>query len=295
MSKEAREWTWEYSVSRGTARLVLLSLADRAPDEQCVVWASLASLMKRTNASRNAVRSALTALADSGEVKVLTAFEGPQRSTVYRLPRAAAWLAKATAARRDAPDAYVEPPALSDLVPELDEGRLRKHGIWPKQESEFAPRRQHPTGSDPAPTGQKVPPRGVGNRPPGGSGTDPQNRSEPKVNRNSSSTSVMPANDWRLDPDTHTWARQNGHLDRLGEDGLAAADAKWRAHRSPWTPRSATAWAADWRAWIAREHSPTGPISSSGPGTGSGTRKATRADAHLAALLAALDETTGRE
>lgn len=99
MSRDTREWAWESSASRGNARLVLLSIADRVPDEQCVAWASLTSLMKRTNASRNAVRGALAALADSGELEVLDDLDGPQHSTVYRLPRAAAWLAKVAAAR----------------------------------------------------------------------------------------------------------------------------------------------------------------------------------------------------
>jgi DNA-binding FadR family transcriptional regulator len=66
MSVNAREWVWEYSSSRGTARLVLLSIADRVADEKCVAWASLTSLMERTNASRTAVRDALAALDKSG-------------------------------------------------------------------------------------------------------------------------------------------------------------------------------------------------------------------------------------
>lgn len=139
MSRDTREWVWEYSSSRGNARLVLLSIADRIPDEQCVAWASLTSLMKRTNASRNAVRSALVALADSGELEVLDDLDGPQHSTVYRLPRTAAWLAKITAAREDDPEAYVEPLAESDPVPELDVERLRKHGIWTRTGSESDP------------------------------------------------------------------------------------------------------------------------------------------------------------
>ncbi|CAM5256547.1 hypothetical protein SALBM311S_03556 [Streptomyces alboniger] len=118
MSRDTREWAWEYSASRGNARLVLLSIADRIPDEQCVAWASLTSLMKRTNASRNAVRGALVALAESGELEVLDDLGGPQHSTVYRLPRAAAWLAKVAATRENDPGAYVEP--LTDAVADRD-------------------------------------------------------------------------------------------------------------------------------------------------------------------------------
>ncbi|MEV5877989.1 helix-turn-helix domain-containing protein [Streptomyces sp. NPDC052101] len=300
MSKDAREWVWERSASRGTARLVLLSIADRVPDEQCVAWASLASLMKRTNASRNAVRSALAALATSGELELLEDYDGPQRSAVYRLPRAAAWIAKATKARQCDPDAYVEPPTNSDPVPELEGKRLRKYSIWPKEGSESDPPRQNPTGSEPDPSRQNPTPRRVRSEPPDGSESDPQNRSEPKVNGSNSSAAatLTSATDWEIDDASRAWAQQHGHLDRLGEHGLHAADAKWRSHRAAWSPRSAAAWAADWRAWIAREHSPAPgrpalyALPGGTPGAGTGM---TRADAHTAALLAALNEPTGTE
>ncbi|MFC7308430.1 helix-turn-helix domain-containing protein [Streptomyces monticola] len=301
MSRDAREWAWENSTSRGTARLVLLSIADRIPDEQCVAWASVTSLMKRTNASRNAVRSALVALADSGELELLDAYEGPQRSTVYRLPRTAAWLAKVTAARRSDPDAYVEPLAESDPVPEVDGKRLRKHGIWPKSGADSDPPRQNPAGSDPASSRQNPAPRRGTYRPLDGAESDPQNRSEPKVNRSNCSSAVATltsATDWELDDASRAWAHQQGHLARLGEHGIHAADAKWRSNRATWAPRSAAAWAADWRTWIAREHSPApGPPNlhalSGGTPVPAPAVGMTRAEKHTAALLAALDEPTG--
>ncbi|MDT0568536.1 helix-turn-helix domain-containing protein [Streptomyces sp. DSM 3412] len=301
MSRDTREWAWEYSASRGNARLVLLSIADRIPDEQCVAWASLTSLMKRTNASRNAVRGALAALAEIGELEVLDDLDGPQHSTVYRLPRAAAWLAKVAAAREDDPGAYVEPLTDADLVPELDDERLRKHGIWPKTGSESDPRRQDLTGSESAPPRQNLTPPRVRIQPPSGSEPDPQNRSEPKVNRRYSSSGaadLTSAADWQVDDASLSWAQQQGHLARLGEHGVQAADAKWRHHRSTWSARSAAAWAADWRAWLAREHSPAPqrPSLYALPGgTPAPQAGMTRADAHMAALLAAVDEPTGTE
>ncbi|MEV0774955.1 helix-turn-helix domain-containing protein [Streptomyces sp. NPDC050428] len=302
MSKDAREWVWEHSSSRGTARLVLLSIADRVPDEQCVAWASIASLMQRTNASRNAVRGALTALAASGELQTLDTFIGPQRSTVYRLPRTAAQLAKLAAATKDDPEAYAEPPAASDPVPELDGKRLRRHGIWPRDGSQSDPRRQIPAGPEFDPSRQNPTPRRVGYRPLEGSESGPQNRSEPKVNRRYSSSGaadLTPVGEWQADPDTHAWARQQGHLDRLGEQGLAAADMKWRAHRADFEPRTAGAWAADWRSWITREHSPTPNLSRPNlyalHGASPASGGMTRTEAHTAALRAALDEPHGTE
>lgn len=304
MSSDARGWVWEHSSSRGNARLVLLSIADRVPDEQCVAWASVASLMERTNAGRTAVRGALTTLVESGELETLELFVGPQRSTVYRLPRTAAQLAKVAAATKDDRNAYVEPPAASDPVPEVDGKRLRRHGIWPREGSESDPLHQDPTGSGSDRSRRNPAPRRVGTRPQEGSESGPQNRSEPKVNRRYSSSraaaGLIPAAEWQGGPDAHTWARRQGHLERLGEDGLAAADAKWRAHRAGFQPRAAAAWAADWRSWIAREHSPapgqSRPNLYALPGNGpSPNGGMTRTQAHTAALLAALDEPTGTE
>ncbi|MBC9718416.1 helix-turn-helix domain-containing protein [Streptomyces sp. TRM66268-LWL] len=301
MSRDAREWAWEDSTSRGNARLVLLSIADRIPDEQCVAWASLTSLMRRTNASRNAVRGAIATLTEAGELEVLGGYSGPHHSTVYRLPRAAAWLAKVSAARENDADAYVEPLTDDDPVPHLDGARLRKHGIWPTTGSESDPRRQIPTGSESAPPRQNLTPPRVGFRPSSGSEADPQNRSEPKVNRRYSSSraaNLTSATDWQVDDASLSWAQQQGHLDRLGDQGLQAADAKWRHYRAASSPRPAAAWAADWKSWIAREHTPAPqrpnlyalPGGSPGPQAGM-----TKADLHMAALLAAVDEPTGTE
>jgi DNA-binding MarR family transcriptional regulator len=297
MSSDAREWVWEHSSSRGTARLVLLSIADRVPDEQCAAWASLSSLIERTNASRTAVRDAIDKLVTSGELELRDDLQGPQRATVYRLTRAAAFLAKVKAAEEE--DSATEVPSASqtDPVPELKVEELRQYGIWPKGGPDSGPSRRIPTNTDSDPSRRIPTPRRYGFRPLEGADSDPQNRSEPKVNRNgSSSAAVTSAREWQIDPATHAWARQQGHLARLGEDGLRSADAKWRAHRAAWKPRPAGAWAADWRAWVAREHAPGRPNLYALPGKGPAPAAGmTRAEAHTAALLAALDEPTGTE
>ncbi|MER6567037.1 helix-turn-helix domain-containing protein [Streptomyces sp. NPDC001093] len=301
MSSEAREWVFEHSSSKGTARLVLHAIADRVANDECIAWASLGSLVKRTNASRTAVRDALTALEKSGELATLDHLEGPQRSTVYRLPRTAAWLAKVAETRRTDPDAYVEPPTKSDPVPELDEEAekgLRRYGIWPKKGTESGTSDRNPAGSESGPSRRNPTPRRAGIRPQHGTESDTQNRREPKLNRKGSSggAAVTSAADWQVDPASHTWARQQGHLDRLGEEGLRTADAKWRAHRAGHAPRVATAWAADWRSWIAREHAPARPNLYAVAGSGlAPTGGMTRAQQHTAALLAALNEPTGTE
>lgn len=292
MSSEAREWVWEHSSSRGTARLVLLSIADRVADEQCVSWASLSSLAKRTRASVSTVREALDRLVRAGELEQLDELTGPQRSTVYRLPLAAKAVAGAT--EEDADQAPVGGP---EAVAGLRIAALRRCGIRPRGVPESPGRVRKPAVPETGRSRRKPVPRRSGNRHSDVSETGTQNRSEPDVNRRySSGAAVISAVEWQVDPATHAWVRQQGHRDRLGEQGLRAADAKWRAHRADFKPRPADAWAADWRSWIAREHPPHRPGFSSEPGRGSAAPKSlTRAEAHTAALLAALDEPTGTE
>ncbi|WP_247192281.1 hypothetical protein [Streptomyces scabiei] len=117
----------------------------------------------------------------------------------------------------------------------------------------------------------------------------------------SSSAPLISALEWQIDDDARAWLQRHGHLDRLGEHALHSADEKWRAYRTPWAPRTSAAWATDWRAWIAREHTPAPgrPTLYALPGGTHGTHTTatgmTRSEAHMAALLAALDEPTGTE
>lgn len=294
MSSEAREWVWEHSTSRGTARLVLLSIADRVADEQCVSWASLSSLAKRTHASVSTVREAIDRLVHAGELEQLDDLTGPQRSTVYRLPLAA----KAAAQTAEDEDSDQAPTEESEATPALRISVLRRCGIRPREVPESPAKSLKPAGPETGRSRRKPARRRTGNRHPGVPETGTQNRSEPDLNRRYSSggAAVLSAAEWQVDPATHTWARQQGHLDRLGEQGLEAADAKWRAHRAGFKPRPAEAWAADWRSWVAREHAPSRPNLYAVPGRRpSAPSGMTLAEAHTAALLAALDEPTGTE
>lgn len=293
MSSEAREWVWEHSTSRGTARLVLLSIADRVVDEQCVSWASLSSLAKRAHASVSTVREAIDRLVDAGELEQLDHLTGPQRSTVYRLPLASE-AAVQTAEDEDSDQAPAEGAEAASV---LRVSALRRCGIRLREVPESAARSRKPAVPEPGRSRRKPARRRTGNRHSGVPETGTQNRSEPNLNRRySSGAAVLSAAEWRVDPASHTWARQQGHLDRLGEQGLEAADAKWRAHRAGFNPRPAEAWAADWRSWIAREHAPSRPNLYAGPRKSSAAPSGmTLAEAHTAALLAALDEPTGTE
>lgn len=295
MSAEAREWVWEHSSSRGTARLVMLSIADRVADEQCISWASLSSLAKRTRASVSTVREAIDRLVHAGELEPLDDLTGPQRSTVYRLPLAAK-AAAATAEGAEGAEQVSE--ELPEAAPTLRISALRRCGIRPREVPESPARVPKPAVAETGRSRRKQAPRRTGNRHSDVPETGIQNRSEPDLNRRYSSggAALALAAEWQVDPATHTWARQQGHLDRLGEPGLQAADAKWRAYRADFKPRPAEAWAADWRSWIAREHAPNRPNLYAVPGKNTAAPGGmTLVEAHSAALLAALDEPTGTE
>ncbi|MGW4550224.1 helix-turn-helix domain-containing protein [Streptomyces violaceorubidus] len=298
MSSEAREWVWEHSSSRGAARLVLLSIADRVPDEQCISWASLSSLAKRTRASVSTVREALERLLLAGELEQLDDLVGPQRSTVYRLPLAAEAVTQALREQgEEAGDTAVSDEHAAAATLRLS--ALRRFGIRPREVPESPAGVRKPAVPETGRSRRKPAQRRTGHRHRDVPATGTQNRSEPDLNRRYSSSggaAVTSAAEWQVDPATHTWAHQQGHLDRLGEQGLQAADAKWRAHRAGHAPRPAEAWAADWRAWVAREHGPSRPSLYAVPGKKSAVPGGmTRTEAHTAALLAALDEPTGRE
>ncbi|WP_327368276.1 helix-turn-helix domain-containing protein [Streptomyces sp. NBC_01217] len=281
MSHDAREWVWNHSRSKGTARLVLTLIADRCPDRRCIAYASVPTLMKRTNASRTAVRDALAKLVADGELVVLAGRKGPRGETYYHLPDAARFLAEEAAEQ-----GQHLPPGGRNL---------------PLGGPDSGPADAFDEGSESDPPVRNLTPWGVRFRPPGGADSDPQNRREPKVNGSNSSSSApfIPATDWQVDDGARAWLQHDGHLDRLGEHALHAADEKWRAYRAAWAPRSAAAWAADWRAWIARERTPAPdrPNLYALPGgtPAPPTPGITRTEAHMAALLAALDEPTGTE
>lgn len=297
MSSDAREWVWEHSSSRGNARLIMLSIADRVADEQCISWASLSSLAGRTRASVSTVREAINRLAELGELEQLDDLTGPHRSTVYRLPLAAKAAAQAKRQQRGTNQPSTDKP---EVEVALQVSVLRQYGIRPREVPETPARVRKPAGPENGISRQKLAPPGAGNRHKKVPETGIQNRSEPDLNRrySRSSAGAISAGDWQIDPETHTWVRRQGHLDRLGQEGLAAADTKWRTHRADWKPRQAAAWAADWRSWVAREHAPGRPNLYALPGNGTGAGQPggmTRTEAHTAALLAALDEPTGTE
>lgn len=273
MSYDAREWVWDHSSSKGTARMVLALIADRCVDRRCMAYASVPALMKRANASRTAVRDALDKLLAGDELLLLPGRKGPRGETYYHLPAAARFLAE-------------QPAEGTGIRPPGDRNPTRP---------------TRPRGTGIRPGGPEYGPGGTGIRPGAGPESGPQNRREPKVN-GKRAAALSPAAEWQVDDDALAWADEQGHLARLGEDGLRAADEKWRAYRAAAAPRAAAGWAADWRSWITRERTPAPgrpnlyALPGGSPAAPAPPAGMTRADAHTAALLALLDDApTGTE
>ncbi|MFF7130027.1 hypothetical protein [Streptomyces sp. NPDC008240] len=88
MSLDAQDWVWNHSQSKGTARLVLLAIADKAYGKNCSAYAGTAMLVQRSNAARSSVVAAVDKLIETGELAIVTGQQGPRGETVYTLPKA---------------------------------------------------------------------------------------------------------------------------------------------------------------------------------------------------------------
>jgi hypothetical protein len=88
VSLDAQDWVWNHSQSKGTARLVLLAIADKAYGNGCSAYAGTTMLVQRSNAARSSVVAAVDKLIQLGELAVIDGQQGPRGETVYTLPKA---------------------------------------------------------------------------------------------------------------------------------------------------------------------------------------------------------------
>jgi pyocin large subunit-like protein len=84
MSVAAMSWVWEHSKAKGSARFVLLALADHAGADGGDAYPSVRRLAKRCGLSERSVQAALTVLRELGEVEV-EANAGPGGTNRYRI------------------------------------------------------------------------------------------------------------------------------------------------------------------------------------------------------------------
>ncbi len=87
MSNEALNFVWQHSASQHMARLVLLSIADRA-DQYGRAFCSAEDLCRRVKGDRTSVFRALAWLRESGELEV-EEVKGPGGCNRYRIPKVA--------------------------------------------------------------------------------------------------------------------------------------------------------------------------------------------------------------
>jgi len=84
MSNAALNAVWNRSKSEGTARLVLLSIADRA-DDKGRAFCGAKDLCQRTNAGRRTVFTALRELRDDFKELVIMEGKGPRGCNRYQI------------------------------------------------------------------------------------------------------------------------------------------------------------------------------------------------------------------
>lgn len=84
MSLEATTRAWKYSKAVGTARFVLVALADYADDKTSIAWPSRASLARKVAVSGQTIRRAMRELEDLGEIVCIHRGTGHQTSR-YRI------------------------------------------------------------------------------------------------------------------------------------------------------------------------------------------------------------------
>ena len=68
MSVQAISWVLDHSPSKGTERLVLLSLANHAHDDGSHAWPAVATIGREANVSERSVQRALRALEEAGAI-----------------------------------------------------------------------------------------------------------------------------------------------------------------------------------------------------------------------------------
>ncbi|MEU0667155.1 hypothetical protein ABZ508_02740 [Streptomyces lavendulocolor] len=87
MTIDAMHWVWTHSRARGNVRLVLLAVADKAPDATATVRMGTTEFRARLNAPKSTVVTAVDKALDSGELVMVAPAVG-SRAATYQLPYA---------------------------------------------------------------------------------------------------------------------------------------------------------------------------------------------------------------
>ena len=86
MSVKVMTEVWEHSEAEGTARLVLLALADHADDETRSCWPSIGRIAKKCRVHKDTARRHLHALQELGEIRIEDQKGGTPKTSGGRRP-----------------------------------------------------------------------------------------------------------------------------------------------------------------------------------------------------------------
>lgn len=82
MSIEVMSWVWKHSKATGTAKFVLLAIADNAWDDGSNAWPSITTISKKTGLSERTVQRCVQNLFDIDELRI---FDRPGHSNLYQV------------------------------------------------------------------------------------------------------------------------------------------------------------------------------------------------------------------
>jgi DNA-binding Lrp family transcriptional regulator len=152
MSIETMNWVWKHSTTKGSDRLVLLSLADNAND-QGEAWPSIATIAKKCNLSKRYTIDILAKLEAEGHItkRERKDFQGDKRnlSNIYTI----------VMVRREAPDSEPRRTTPSEagrtrMVRQTSPEPSINHQLEPEEEGASAAPTFELFGDDPQPTQQ---------------------------------------------------------------------------------------------------------------------------------------------
>lgn len=82
MSIEVMSWVWKKSKATGTAKFVLLAIADNAWDDGSNAWPSITTISRKTGLSERTVQRCIQNLF---EINELTVYDRPGHSNLYQV------------------------------------------------------------------------------------------------------------------------------------------------------------------------------------------------------------------
>lgn len=154
-------WVWTHSRAKGNVRLVLLAVADKAPDATATARMGTTEFRARLNASRSVVQNAVDKALESGELVEIEPAVGSRPAT-YRLPHAVGYVRPAPGSRgpESGPVAEKQGPGIE--APNAEQGpgiRAGSENARGPESGPGGPGIEAPWGPESGPLNQTTPTR----------------------------------------------------------------------------------------------------------------------------------------